>query len=128
MSNPAPENLYAPRHWPSWLVVGIMRVLLLLPYPVIMAVGRGLGRLVMPFAGRRVRIARTNLQLCYPDMPAAEREQLIRNLVPAMGTGVMEHGMAAWWAQEKLARAPIAELSDSARALTARARTRSPAR
>ena len=108
MSQPASENLYAPRHWPSWLVVGIMRVLLLLPYPTVMAIGRGLGRLVMPLAGRRVRIARTNLQLCYPDMPEAEREQLIRDIFAAMGMGVMEIGMAWWWPQEKLERLLIA--------------------
>jgi len=108
MSKPAPANLYAPRHWASWLVAGIMRVLLLLPYPAVMAIGRGLGRLVMPLAGRRVRIARTNLQLCYPDMPAAEREQLIRDIFAAMGMGVMEIGMAWWWPQEKLERLLIA--------------------
>lgn len=102
MSNPPPSSLYAPRHWPSWLVAGLMRIILLLPYPAVMAVGRGLGRLVKPFAGRRVRIARTNLALCYPDMPAAERERLISANFAAMGMGVMEIGMGWWWSRQRV--------------------------
>ncbi len=102
MSAPTRESLYAPRHWPSWLVAGVMRMILLLPYPAVMAVGRGLGRLVMRFAERRVRIARTNLQLCYPEMTAAERERFIRDNFAAMGMGVMEIGMGWWWPKHKV--------------------------
>lgn len=108
MSNPDAQSLYAPRHWPSWLVAGVMRLILLLPYPAVMAVGRGLGRLVMAFAGRRVRIARRNLELCYPDMPPAEREALIRANFAAMGMGVMEIGMGWWWPHDKVERLLIA--------------------
>jgi len=108
MSAPSRSSLYAPRHWPSWLVAGLMRVLLLLPYPLVMAIGRGLGRLVRPFAGRRVRIARTNLQLCFPDMRPAERERLIRDHFAALGMGVMEIGMAWWWPQQRLERLLLA--------------------
>lgn len=108
MSTATRESLYTPRHWPSWLIAGLMRMVLLLPYPAVMAIGRGLGRLVMRFAGRRVRIARTNLQLCYPAMSAADREQLIRDNFSAMGMGVMEIGMAWWWPQHKLERLLVA--------------------
>lgn len=100
--------LYAPRHWPSWLVAGLMRIVLLLPYPVVMAFGRGLGRLVKGLAGRRVRIARINLALCYPDMSEAERERLIDANFAAMGMGVMEIGMAWWWSRKRLERLLVA--------------------
>jgi KDO2-lipid IV(A) lauroyltransferase len=102
------SSLYTPRHWPSWLVAGLLRVILLLPYPAVMAVGRGLGRLVKRCAGRRVRIARTNLKLCYPDMTDAERESLIDANFAAMGMGLMEIGMGWWWPHERVERLLIA--------------------
>jgi KDO2-lipid IV(A) lauroyltransferase len=101
-------SLFAPRHWPSWLVTGLVRLILLLPYPLVMACGRGLGRLIKWFAGRRVRIARINLALCYPDMDEAQRERLIGENFAAMGMGVMEVGMAWWWSRERVERLLLA--------------------
>ena len=89
-------------------MVGLLRLVLLLPLPAMLAVGRGLGRLVKPLAGRRVRIARTNLQLCYPELTEAQREALIDANFAAMGMGVIEIGMAWWWSQERLERLLLA--------------------
>lgn len=96
-------SVYAPRLWPSWLVAGMMRLILLLPYPAVMAVGRGLGRLMRPLAGRRAAIARRNLELCYPHMSAADRERLIHKHFAALGMGLMEIGMSWWWTERRIA-------------------------
>ena len=50
-----------PRHWPSWVLVGIIRLIGLLPFPPLYALGRGLGYLGYVLAGSRRRVALRNL-------------------------------------------------------------------
>lgn len=102
------SSLYAPRHWPSWLAIGLLRVLVLLPYPAVMVVGGAIGRLIGWFAPRRRRIADTNLQLCLPQLSANERRRLIGDNFAAMGKGLMEIGMGWWWPRERVERRLLA--------------------
>lgn len=62
----------------SRLAVGLLRLLAPLPLAWVRAMGAGLGRLLYLLVGSRRRIALTNLALCFPQMPAAEREALAR--------------------------------------------------
>lgn len=97
------KERYLPRYWPSWLFLGLLRLLALLPHRALMAVGAWLGRSARLFAGRRVRIAETNLRLCYPELPEAERQLMLRDHFAALGQGLMEVAMAWWWPRERLA-------------------------
>ncbi len=101
---PFPRSLAHPRLWPSWLIAGMMRLLVLLPHPALMAIGRGAGRLTQRFASRRAAIARTNLRLCFPDRSEAEREALLAANFEAMGMGMMEVAMGWWWSRQRLER------------------------
>jgi len=66
---------FAPRYWLTWLGIGFLRALEPLPYSWQLRVGRTLGRIarVLPLA--HVRIARRNIDLCLPELSAAERPQ-----------------------------------------------------
>ena len=101
MKDPA---LLHPRHWPSWAAVGLLRLLVLLPWPLLMATGGGLGRLIHLFALRRRQIAEINLQRCLPELDADARRRLIRTHFASLGKGLMEVGMAWWWPQQRLER------------------------
>jgi Kdo2-lipid IVA lauroyltransferase/acyltransferase len=92
--------LLHPRHWPVWLIVGLLRLLLLLPFRVQLALGRGIGRLFLLLGKRRARIARINLELCFPELSAEEREHVLRRHFESVGIGVFELGMA-WWASDR---------------------------
>ncbi len=87
----------APRFWPVWLGMGLLRCLALVPYRPLMALGRGLGRLAARLVQRRRRIAAINLELCFPTMDPAERELLLRRHGESLGMGLMEIALA-WWA------------------------------
>jgi KDO2-lipid IV(A) lauroyltransferase len=104
MPQPTPQSLYAPRHWPSWLAIGLLRLAALLPWPLLMALGGGVGRLIKLFSRRRVAIADINLQLCFPQMSAAERQRLISENFSAMGKGLMEVAMGWWWSHDRVER------------------------
>ncbi len=60
------------------LGIFFMRLMAALPLPAVRALGTGLGWLLYAVAAPRRRIVRTNLALCFPDMPLAERRALAR--------------------------------------------------
>ena len=81
-----------------------MRLICLLPYPLIRTSGRLIGLALYPFATRRRLIAETNLQLCLPELGATQRRALIRSHFMALAQGLVETGMAWWWPQARLER------------------------
>lgn len=91
-----------PRYWPTWIWIGLLRLIVLMPYPQVMAAGRVIGTLVRWFAVRRVRIADLNLQMAYPEVTPADRTQLLKKNFAALGMGLMEIGMGWWWSRERV--------------------------
>lgn len=59
-----------------------------LPTPALGAIGRALGRLLYRFG--RGRVTDTNLALCFPEMPEAERKALARRHFEALGRNAVE--------------------------------------
>lgn len=92
--------LLSPRWWPTWLAIGLVRALTWLPIAVQLALGAGLGRLAGQFARSRREVVRTNLRMCFPQMPEAEREALIGAHFAALGRGLFETALA-WFASDR---------------------------
>ena len=99
-------RLYAPRHWHVWLGFGLLRLIVMLPWPWMMAVGRGLGRLSMRVTPRRVRITDINLRHCFPELTAEQRADLVRRHFESMGMGLMDMAIT-WWASDSEARSMV---------------------
>ena len=85
-----------PRHWPTWLALGVMWLAARLPWPVQRALGAGIGAVAFAVAGERRRAARANLALCLPAMPEPARETLLRESFRDLGIGLFEFARA-WW-------------------------------
>ncbi|OOF45397.1 Kdo(2)-lipid IV(A) acyltransferase [Rodentibacter trehalosifermentans] len=94
----------APKYWGFWLAVGIWRMLLLLPYPILRHIGNALGWLFsrLKIGKRRAAIARRNLALCFPDMPESERETLLQENLRSVGMAIIETGMAWFWSDARI--------------------------
>lgn len=96
--------LLRPHYWPTWLAIGTLRALQPLPYPVLVFLGRALGslavRLPLPF----VRIARTNLGICMPELLEPQREALLKEHFKSLGLGIFETGLAWWASKRRLAK------------------------
>lgn len=90
MSRP---HLAHPRHWPSWLAVALIRALGRLPYPLLWALGAPLGYLAYYLAWPRRRVARRNLELCFPEWSPAERRQVLRRNFALMGQVLLSQGV-----------------------------------
>lgn len=85
-----------PRTWPEWIGIGIAWLAARLPWGVQRALGRGAGALLPALSRRRHRVARRNLEVCFPELDAAAREALLRESYAALGIGLFEFARA-WW-------------------------------
>lgn len=97
-----PLSLLAPRFWASWLGIGLLWLLCLLPVPVVLGLGERLGWLAGRVIRKRRHVTRINLQLCFPELCAAKREAMIDAHFSAMGAGVFETGLAAFASDRRL--------------------------
>jgi Kdo2-lipid IVA lauroyltransferase/acyltransferase len=89
-------RLFAPRYWPTWAGLGLLRLLTLLPFAALLAIGRGLGALLRRLPLRFVRTARRNIELCFPELDAAGRGRLLDEHFKSLGMALMEIPLA-WW-------------------------------
>lgn len=83
--------------------IGLLWLLHFLPLPLLLAIGRRLGSVGYHLSGSRRRVTLTNLRLCFPDLPEAERMELAKRHFRAAGMAVMGEGVA-WWASEQRLR------------------------
>ena len=96
--------LLHPRYWLTWLGIGVLWLVVQLPYPVIYRLGCGLGKLALRFMKRRAKIVHRNLELCFPEMSEQERRKMVVKNFESVGMGLMETGMAWFWPDKRMAR------------------------
>ncbi|MBS0515360.1 MAG: LpxL/LpxP family Kdo(2)-lipid IV(A) lauroyl/palmitoleoyl acyltransferase [Proteobacteria bacterium] len=101
-------SLRSPRCWPAWLGIGVMKLVALLPYRALHLLGRALGLLTRQLPGARRRVARRNLELCFPELSADERERLLRATLADLGMMLVEFAFAWMGSDRAIARVPCA--------------------
>jgi len=87
-----------------WLGVGLMRALSLLPLPALAFLGAGLGMMVWALYGARRRIARINIERCFPQLSATEHARLVRTHFRGLGQALLDIGIAWWGSPRRLRR------------------------
>lgn len=101
-----PDMLH-PRYWLTWTGLGLGWLAAQLPYSLQMNLGKLLGKVIQKSSKRRERIARINLELCFPEKPADEIKRIVDDNFASVGMATIEIVMS-WWAPdrklEKLAR------------------------
>ncbi|MCU1728482.1 lipid A biosynthesis lauroyl acyltransferase [Pseudomonas sp. 7P_10.2_Bac1] len=95
---------FHPRFWLLWLGLGVLWLVVQLPYKGQLAIGRFLGASMYRVAGERRRIAARNLELCFPEKTAAERKRLLKENFASTGIAFFEMAMSWWWAKPRLAK------------------------
>ncbi|WP_294610860.1 Kdo(2)-lipid IV(A) acyltransferase [uncultured Gilliamella sp.] len=97
-------NLLHPRYWLTWLGIGVLYLIVLLPYPIIYSLGKCLGLLSMKLISKRKETARQNLQLCFPEKSKQERELMLRENFISTGLAIFETGIAWFWSDKRLSK------------------------
>lgn len=97
---PLPRELLHPRYWPSWSGVIVIRLLGLLPLPLLVTVGKWVGSMLYFVGGSRRRIALINLRLCFPALSEAERVRIARENFGYLACAALAQGIC-WSASRK---------------------------
>ena len=79
-----------PRYWLTWFGLGVLWLWVQLPYPVLCFLGTRIGAMARPFLKRRESIARKNLELCFPQHSAEEREKMIAENFRSLGMALVK--------------------------------------
>ncbi len=96
-----------PKHWLTWIALGVLRCIELLPFAAQQHVGSALGVLIRRLPLAYIRIAERNIELCLPELSAAERGSLLDRHCRSLGLGICETAMT-WWSND----ARIGRLAD----------------
>jgi len=92
--------LVSPRHWLSAIGLGCLYLINLLPYPIKIRIGIGIGKLTYLLIRRRKHIASVNIKLCFPELTDAEHTLLLKRTFDNFGAGLIETAMG-WWSNEQ---------------------------
>jgi len=88
----------------SRLLLALFWQLHWLPMPLLAGLGRGIGWLLYGLATSRRAIATRNVELCLPDLPAAERRKLVREHFEWLGRSIVERGLLWYASPDRLRR------------------------
>ena len=113
-------RLLAPRYWPTWVGIGVLRLLSLLPFSRQLTLGAALGAVLRRLPVRFVRIARRNIDLCLPELEAAQRRRLLDRHFVSLGIALLEIAAAWWWSTARLQTISRVEGLEHLRAALAR--------
>lgn len=87
------REFLAPRWWPVWIGLGLVRLLAALPWSWQAALARGVGAIAWRVARRDRRITLVNLRLAFPTMPDAERIALGKRHFQSLAYALFETGL-----------------------------------
>ena len=97
----ASDFLHA-KFWPTWIVIGFLRLISMLPYRVQLVVGKWLGKLIQVAPRSRQDVVDTNLGHCFPELSDDERREIRNQCYKNIGILVLELSMCWWWSETRL--------------------------
>lgn len=92
----ADRPLWHPALFLSWLIVFILYCFSLLSMLKKQSVGKRLGQFFYRKLPKRAKIARQNIQMCFPELTESEQEKIVEDTFIACTQGLMET-THAWW-------------------------------
>jgi KDO2-lipid IV(A) lauroyltransferase len=91
------RSFLSPRYWYAWPALAGMLLISLLPGRILWMLGSGLGTLFSWFPSPSRRFSERNIELCFPNLNAAEMARLVNRNFRLFGFAVMSL-CVAWWA------------------------------
>ncbi|MDH5182544.1 MAG: LpxL/LpxP family Kdo(2)-lipid IV(A) lauroyl/palmitoleoyl acyltransferase [Gammaproteobacteria bacterium] len=87
----------SPKYWPIWIILLLLRALVLLPFPVLIKLGEGLGTLLYHLRLKHRHIAEVNIALAFPTLSADEQQKLVKETIKGTIITLFELPLF-WWA------------------------------
>ena len=92
----------SPKFWPMWCIIGLLRVVSLLPFRGELSIGRMIGRVIYVVTGSRKKIVDINLAHCLPEKSLDERNRIKKACYQNIGISLVEMAMCWWWDADRL--------------------------
>ncbi|WP_020561092.1 LpxL/LpxP family Kdo(2)-lipid IV(A) lauroyl/palmitoleoyl acyltransferase [Thiofilum flexile] len=96
------KSFLHPRHWLTWLGLGGLWLVVQLPWSVQMGLGKYLGLLMYYLLSQRRHVCQVNIQLAFPELNAAQQENLVKKHFVSLGRGLLETALSWWGDGERL--------------------------
>lgn len=87
-------RFWQPRHWGTWLLLAWMRIAALLPWRTSIRLHKRLGRAARRLLRGPERIARRNIETCFPDLSPEAVDDLLERHFESVGAFFAETAMA----------------------------------
>lgn len=96
-----PTDYIAPKFWPTWLALGLLRIVVSLPLPIIEFSGSILGKLLYITLTSRRKVTDINLRIAFPQ--ASDDEIIRRRKLCFKNMGIAAFELAfSWWQDKRL--------------------------
>ncbi|NYT51963.1 lipid A biosynthesis lauroyl acyltransferase, partial [Parapusillimonas granuli] len=95
-----PGALLMNHYFQNALTAGLLRTLAIMPYGLVARMGETLGKLLYKLPSRRKRILHTNLELCFPEQSAKQRQALAQSTFGHVIRSYLERG-TQWYGSAK---------------------------
>ena len=96
--------LLHPRYWLTRLGIGVLWLVVQLPYPVIYRPRLWIRKTGVTFCETTRKNCASQPELCFPEMSEQERRKMVVKNFESVGMGLMETGMAWFWPDRRIAR------------------------
>ncbi len=96
--------LLHPRYWLSWVGLAVMRLLSLLPLPLLWLLGSALGGLLYLLHRSRRHIVLRNIEGCFPQLEGRAQRRMARQHFYSVGQAALCTGIAWWGSKSRLER------------------------
>ena len=83
-------KFWSPQYWPTWLLIGFMKLVSYHPFALQIKFGKLLGYMTFYLAKSRRHICEVNLKLCYPELKNEELQNLVKRTFISNGIGLIE--------------------------------------
>ena len=84
------------------VVITLWQAVCLLPLKWQKTLGQMFGSVLLVIAKKRKRIAKANIQACFPLLSSQEQQKLLRQNFTLLGTSIFETGSAWFWSDVKI--------------------------
>ena len=84
-----------------------MKLLAMLPFKLLMRIGRALGALIERYPSPRRKVAATNIALCFPELDAAAQAALVDAHLRDIGLMLIEFALGWMGSDRAIARIPV---------------------
>ena len=93
------RDFLAPKYWPLLLGIALLRLIALLPMPILSVFGWTIGSVCYLVLFRRRKIALKNIQLCFPELSASQCKLINFKHYCLLGQAIVT-GPINWWASK----------------------------